>query len=87
MTVAAADVGIVIRQRTDPATDLQLLQDRAVLNLLGRRAALAQLQQLLLQGLQAGDPRLHVLRAPHTGWSTAQNLGRNAATDRRWHCC
>ena len=32
-----------------------------MLDLLGRGAALAQLQQLLLQGLQAGDPRLHVL--------------------------
>ncbi len=26
MTVAAANMGVVIRQRTDPATDLQLLQ-------------------------------------------------------------
>ena len=28
------------------------------------------------------DPRLHVLRAPHTGWSTAQNLGRSRSEAR-----
>jgi hypothetical protein len=61
MAVATPDMGVVVHQRTDAATDIQLLQNRTVLDLLGRRTTLAQLQQLLLQGLQAGDSRLHML--------------------------
>lgn len=61
MPVASADMGMLGFARRHATADFQLLQNPALLDIRPFAAALAQFQQLCLQGQQAVDPCLDVV--------------------------
>ena len=62
MTVTFPNMGVpIIRKRTDSAGGVQALKNSALIYAPLRGAAVAQLNQLLLQRQQAGHACLHML--------------------------